>query len=60
MTLWKTKGKVKVQGKLPEEFVINHGLMQDVLSASLFNLILEEVIMEITVNIGDMIFNKTL
>jgi hypothetical protein len=34
MTLGDTKGKVKIQGEISEEFIINRGLRQgDVLSA---------------------------
>jgi hypothetical protein len=49
-TLEEMKEKVKVQGQLTGGFMINRGLKQDVLSADLFNLILEEVISEIEVN----------
>jgi hypothetical protein len=59
MTLQKMKGKVKVQGELSEEFVINRGLRQDVLSADMFILILEKVVRKIEVNKGGMIFNRT-
>ena len=42
MALEETKGKVKVQGELSGEFMINCGLRQvAVLSADLFNLITE-------------------
>ncbi|XP_039297864.1 uncharacterized protein LOC120354582, partial [Nilaparvata lugens] len=51
MTLKETKYKIKVQGRLSSSFMASKGLRQgDVLSAMLFNISLEKVMRNLTVN----------
>jgi hypothetical protein len=59
MTMGNSKGRVKIQGILPESFTIRNGLRQgDPLSTILFNLALEYVTRRITSNPGGNIYNR--
>ena len=61
MTLRNTKGRVKVQNMMTEEFAINKGFRQgDALSTQLFNVVLEKVMRYIQINKGGSIYTRTL
>jgi hypothetical protein len=60
MTLANTNSKVKIQGKLSPSFETTTGLAQgDSLSILLFNLCMENIIRNVTINTGGTIFNRT-
>ena len=59
MTLANTNSKVKIQGKL-SQFETMMGLRQgDLLSTLLFNLCMEKIIRNVTINPCGTIFNRT-
>lgn len=59
MTLTKNKGKVTIQGEMTDEFEIGRGVRQgDALSTILFNIVLERVVRNISINPGGTIFNR--
>jgi hypothetical protein len=60
MTLANTNSKVKIQGKLSTSFETTTGLRQgDSLSTLLFNLCMEKIIINVRINPGGTIFNRT-
>ena len=60
MTLKDSNGKVKIQGQSTEAFGIEIGLRQgDVLSTTLFNIVLEKLIRNIETSSNRTIFNGT-
>lgn len=59
LTLRRTRSKVKIDGQLSAPFEINQGLRQgDVISAILFNLVLERAVRRISSNPGGTLFNR--
>ena len=59
MTLKKPKNKVKIERELTTEFKLNKGLRQgDVLSTTLFNLVLENVVRKLPINPGGTILDR--
>jgi sorting nexin-29 len=58
ISLTHTRGKVVIQGSTTDDFKVDRGLKQDVISTILFNIVLEYVISRLTITQKGTIFNR--